>query len=286
VAQGSGSVFPINPNQTPERIDVTFDGLDDPGNLLRGASIDVTQAAGARMDRTGGSFSVDPSDQAFDEPQVYYLVSRAVEYFRGITGPALMAAKPFIPMRVYVNDPDSANNAYYSPNTGALRFGLFGSLSSARSASVVIHEFGHAISDAICQLGRSFTKNTEARGLNEGFSDYFAASLLGDPRLGDYVAGDPHGARNCSDQLQFPPGFVGEEHATGAVWASVLWAMRPEIGADATDQLAIESLNFLDSESTFEDARTALHAVDARLNGDANRQTIDHRFDERARAPA
>jgi hypothetical protein len=117
--------------------------------------------------------------------------------------------------------------------------------------------------------------------MSEGFSDYFAASLLDDPRLGDYVVDDAHGARNCSDALQFPSGFVGEEHATGAVWACVLWGIRSAIGQAACDELVVASLDFLDSNSTFEDARTALHAVDARLNGDAYKDVIDGEFDAR-----
>src|SRR3712207_7191728 len=76
-------------------------------------------------------------------------------------------------MRIVVRDPGSPDNAYYSPDSGDLHFGLFGRRSSARDASVVIHELGHAVTDAICRLGRSFSRNTEARGLSEGFSDYF-----------------------------------------------------------------------------------------------------------------
>jgi hypothetical protein len=234
------------------------------------------------MDRADRDFEADPGDDEFDEPQVYHHVWRATEYFRGITSAGLMAAAPFTPMRVLVRDPGSPENAYYSPSSGELRFGLFGSRSSARSAAIVIHEFGHAITDAICQLGRSFTRDTQARGLSEGFSDYFAASLLDDPRLGDYVVDDPHGARNCGDAQQFPAAFVGEEHTTGGIWASVLWAIRSDIGQAACDQLVVECLDFLDSTSTFEDARTALHAVDATLNEDANKDVIDEAFDSRA----
>jgi hypothetical protein len=280
-AHGRGKVYEINPMQTPTLIDVTLDGLEVPGNLLRGPSLDVTQAAGTRMDRPDSDFDANPNDDEFDEPQVYHHVRRAAEYFRNITSAGLMDAAPFTPMRVLVNDPGSPNNAYYSPSTGELRFGLFGNRSSARSASIVIHEFGHAISDGICQLGRSVVRNTQARGLSEGFSDYFAASLLDDPRLGDYVADDAGGARNCADRLKFPSGFVGEEHSTGAVWASVLWAIRGEVRQALCDSLAVESLDFLDNTSTFENARTALHSVDARLYGDANKDVIDREFDSR-----
>ena len=164
---------------------------------------------------------------------------------------------------VVVRDPDSPDNAYYSPDSGDLHFGMFGDRSSARDASVVVHELGHAVSDAICGLGRSFARDTEARGLSEGFSDYFAASLLDDPRLGPFIADDPEGARNAADpSLRFPPDYRGEEHDLGAVWAAVLWGLRGRAGRADTDRLVVESLDFLGPASTFEEARTALHTVD------------------------
>lgn len=279
---GRAHVYMVNPMQTPDLVEVTLDGLDAPGNLLRGAMLDVSQAAGARIERDDADFRIDPAASGFDEPQAYHSVWRAAEYFRAITAGELLDAKPFTPLTVLVNDPAAANNAYYAPRTGELRFGLFGSRSSARSASVVIHEFGHAVTDGICQLGRSYLPNTEARGLSEGFSDYFAASLLDDPRLGDYVAGDPHGVRNCADAgLRFAEGFRGEEHETGGVWAAVLWAARVRLGQELADRLAIESLDFLGNTSTFEDARAALHLVDAILHEDANQHVIDEEFEAR-----
>jgi hypothetical protein len=282
---GRATVYAVNPMQNDQPAEVELTELEDPGNLLRGHAIDVRQADGARLNRPGSDFRIDPSDDAFDEPQVYHFISRAIDYFSGLVDAALLGTKPFTPMTALVRDPQSPNNAYYSPTTGELRFGDFGVRSSARSASVVIHEFGHAITDGISHLGRSKLQNTEARGLSEGYSDYFAASLLDDPRLGDYVADNPNGARNCSDgALRFPAGFIGEEHATGAVWAAVLWAIRQRVGQDTADKLAIESVDFLDSSSTFDDAHTALRSVDNKLFGDANGSAIDEEYD--ARRPA
>lgn len=281
-ATGRASVYPVNPMQTPDLVEARLEGLDDPGNLLRGAVLDVSQAAAARTDQGDGDFRVDPTDPSFDEAQAYHHLWRASEYFRSIADPGLMAAKPFTPMTAIVNDPKSPNNAYFAPTTGELRFGLFGDRSSARSASVVFHEFGHAVSDGTCQLGRSYTPDTQSRGLSEGFSDYFAASALNDPRLGDYVADDERGARNCADAQNFSTGFVGEEHATGAVWAAVLWGVRGLLGQATADQLAIESLNFLNSTSAFDDAREALHSADEQISNGANKSVIDEEYEARS----
>jgi hypothetical protein len=284
-ATGTAQVYPVNPLQTPELTDAQVDDLDEPGSELRGPSVDVSPAVGGRLTRDAGDFGVAPADPAFDEVQAYYHLRRTVRYFSAIVDPALLQARPFTPIHALVNDPQSPNNAYYMPTTGELRFGAFGSRSSARSAAVVCHEFSHAVTDSICRLGRAPKRNTESRGLSEGYSDYFAASWLDDPRLGDYVADDPHGARNCADEgLRFPESFAGEEHDTGAVWAAVLWAVRGRAGRDTADRLAVESLEFLDFTSTFTDAREALRSVDEQLFAAANRTAIDEEFDGRAPA--
>ena len=282
-ATGRARVYPVDPLTTPALAAVELQGLEEPGRLLRGASLDAAPAAGARMVRPDRDFTADPAAPEFDEPQVYHHVWGALGYFRALTDPPLLAAAPFTPMRVFVRDPGSPDNAYYSPDSGELHFGLFGDRSSARCASVVIHELGHAVTDAICRLGRSLGRDSESRGLSEGFSDYFAASRLGDPALGPYIADDPDGARNASDPgLRFPPGFDGEEHDTGAVWAGVLWGLRGRAGQADADRLVIESLDFLGPASTFEEARTALHTVDDRLFGGEHREAIDQEFDARA----
>jgi hypothetical protein len=284
-ATGRARVYAVNPLQTPDLEDVALEGLEEPGHLLRGATVDVTQAVAPRVERDDGDFTIDPSDTAFDEVQAYHHVWRVTQWFAGVVDAAMLQAKPFTPMRAFVNDPGSPNNAYFAPTTGELRFGNFGRRSSARSAAVVCHEFGHAVTDSICQLGRAKVQNTESRGLSEGFSDYFAAAFLDDPRIGDYVADDPHGARNCSDPgLRFPDRFDGEEHATGAVWAAVLWGIRQRLGADTTNRLVIESVEFLGPSATFSDARMALQTVDEKLFQSANTQTIDEEFDSRSPA--
>jgi hypothetical protein len=282
-ATGRASVYEINPLRSPRPSEVTLDGLDDPGSLLRGSAFDVNPRFHTRIESADADFRVDDADPAFDEPQVYYHLWRTRDYFAGLVAPEILIANPFAPLHVIVNDPESPDNAYWFPTLGELRFGVFrGDRPSARCLSLVAHEFGHAVTDTIGGLGGSIVKNSESRGLSEGYSDYFAASMIDDPRVGDYVAGNPDGARNCaSDQLRFPAGFRGEEHDTGAVWAAVLWDLRGRVGVETADVLAIESLNHLSASSTFCDAEVAVVTVDAQLNCGANRASIEAAYEQR-----
>jgi hypothetical protein len=282
-ASGDARVYPVNPLHTPDLVDTRLEGLNEPGHVLSSPAIDVTQATGERLQRENGDFRVDPGDPGFDEVQAYYHLWRATEYFAGLLEPGLLTAAPFAPMRAVVRDRTMANNAAFLPSTGRLHFGIFGrDRSSARSASMVFHEFSHAVTNAVCELGFGLVKDSESRGLSEGYSDYFAATLLDDPRFGAYVVNNPNGARNCSDPaLRFPADYRGNEHLTGAVWAAVLWAIRQGLDRAIADELVLESVEFVGPSSTFEDGLAALHTVDDELHAGANRDLIDEAFQRR-----
>jgi hypothetical protein len=282
-AAASARIYPVNPLQSPDLLEVAIDGLEVPGTMLRGGSLDVGPASGGRVERDDGDFRLDPADPTFDEPSAYHHLWHGIAYFREMLRDGLMDKRPFAPLTAVVNDPRYVNNAYYFPSTGQLHFGVFdGDRPSSRSAAVMIHELTHAVTDTISKLSRAYVETDPARGLSEGYSDYFAASMLDDPRFGDYVTGKPDGQRNCAwDGLRFPDQFSGPPHETGTVWASVLWAIRASIGQAAADHLAIESVNYVDHNSTFENARTALHTADDQLSQGAHAAHIDAAFDPR-----
>ena len=281
-AKPRARVFKVNPLQTPKPVLVDLKGLDKPGRRLRNAIVDVRPATGDRITRDDGDFRLKPTDPGFDEVQAYHHLSRTIEYFRGLVRPELLAGHPFRPMPVYVNDPSHEGNAYFFPNEGEVRFGRFGSRPSSRSLSMVAHEFAHAITDATCKLARAWPAVAESRGLAEGFSDYFAASMLDDPRFADYVTEQRDGARNCAATLRFPADFIGGRYVTGAAWASVLWGLRGEIGQADCDRLAMDSISYLSPASTFDEAVVALHTVDDRLFAGKHREAIDEQYAARA----
>ena len=61
----------------------------------------------------------------------------------------------------------------YSPGTRSLLFGT-GDIDEAEDGETILHEFGHALQDAICP---DFGQSQEAAAMGEGFGDYFAASF-------------------------------------------------------------------------------------------------------------
>jgi immune inhibitor InhA-like protein len=101
----------------------------------------------------------------------------------------------------------------------------------ARIASVVIHEYGHGITDF---QYRPFFPSAE---MHEGFSDYFAATLLNDPRIGLGFFGPGTVLRTVDNDLRYPDDVTEDPHATGLIIAGALWDLRTVLGAGATDHL-------------------------------------------------
>src|SRR5262249_22653888 len=54
-----------------------------------------------------------------------------------------------------------------------------GGVDDAEDGEVILHEFGHAIQDAICP---DFGQSPEAAAMGEGFGDYFAGSTFAETK--------------------------------------------------------------------------------------------------------
>lgn len=263
---GEASVYPVNPRRTGERAVVRLDHLGPtPTDSLSGPVVVVRPRDGRAVRDKWRDFRLEPGARGFDEPNAYYHLCNAVRYFENLFDRRLLQAAPFAPVRAVVRDTRSPANAYYMPSSGELLFGDFGARPSARSADIIYHELAHAVSDAVCRVGRG-VPDSQARGMSEGYSDYFQASALGDPRIGDYIADNLAGHRNLSRKgLKFPDGFTGEEHETGEVWGGVLWSIHEAVGAGVADKIVAESLQFLNPTASFEEGLAALLLADARV---------------------
>ena len=272
--RAEAQIFPVNPLRTQ----MSRDRLDNitVGNplVLSGAFAAVSNQAGTDAASPNGDFAYSPGHPNFDEPCLYYFLDQAKVQLGALGGESLdldvFSRANFAPMRGYVHVPGADDNAYYSSVDGCVYFGDINIDSTerytARSRDIVIHEYVHALTDAICRLGRGMP-HTQSRAMSEGYSDYFAASMLDDPVMGDYFMNDPGGFRNCDNDQRFPGGYAGEEHQVGEVWAGFLWSLRLDnrVGKGVADALALESLYYLGSWQTILQGVAALTEADRRI---------------------
>ncbi len=180
---------------------------------------------------------------------------------------------------------------------------------------VVVHEYGHGISNRLTGgSGNSFClSNTEQMG--EGWSDYFAMVFTMEPGdmgadkrgMGNYLVGDPingDGIRpfpysidfNINPQTYDHVKSVSVPHGVGSVWCSMLWEMTWGLidkygydsdlyhgtgGNNIALRLVTEGLKLQPCSPGFVDGRDAILSADTLLNGGSNSCIIWEAFAKR-----
>jgi Zn-dependent metalloprotease len=224
---------------------------------LRGRDVEVSnddmRSASGREQR----FIYAPSSKHLDEAQVYFHVDRTASYFRRLGG-VENVPRPLAAGVYYGEDYDNAMFLSWAP---ALVFGggkRYNPLS--REAAVIVHEYTHAVTYGMTQLGSLGA----AGSMNEAYTDYFAAALTGDPVIGEWVVaptGRPY-MRNLLNDLRAPEDLTGESHDDSRIYSAAMWEFRQAVGGEVADRVVHESRASLNRESSFVDGLAALLEVD------------------------
>ncbi|MCA9608020.1 MAG: hypothetical protein KC619_20570, partial [Myxococcales bacterium] len=137
---------------------------------------------------------------------------------------------------------------------------------------VVHHEFGHAVVDGTSELGffviDGMGVSYDPGAINEGYADYVAATVSGDPDMAEYLRGSGLGGeaalRNLDNTLVCPDDLVGEGHFDGRIFSGAAWDLRNAIGVEKADALLYSTIVAIDSVPTLAEAtETLLAAADA-----------------------
>lgn len=168
----------------------------------------------------------DGSNAQTSERDAYYHVMVAHDYIR-LIDPGFDLLDYPMPITVNVNHTcnaiwDGEGVSFYAAGGGCVN--------TARIADVVYHEYGHGITDL---LYRPFSASG---AMAEGFSDYFAATIGNDPRIG--IGFRPSTIlRRIDVNRVFPQDWVGESHTDGLIIGSALWDLREALDAPLADSL-------------------------------------------------
>ena len=212
-----------------------------------------------------GDFFFDRSDPGFEDVMCYYHIDRYQRYVQSISFTNLQRA----PLRVDSHGKGNSDQSSYTPDAqgGYLLFGD-GGVDDAEDADVIIHEYGHALSEAAAPGTRS---GLERRGLDEGICDYLAASYSYDLdpwRWYEIFNWDGHNefwpGRQGVSQLSYPPNNTSI-YRYGELWAATLMQIRQEIGATVTDRLVLQELYGNFPGMTLPDAARLMIEADSML---------------------
>ena len=169
-------------------------------------------------------------------------------------------------------------------------------MDDAEDGETVLHEFGHALQDAICP---DFGQSQEAAAIGEGFGDYFAASFFarGKPlRYRDAVMtwdgadgeGDPPCVRRLDSPLtyeSFDHGTNADEHENGRIWSATLWDIWKATDRRAADRIVIDSHFQLDGFTSFARGARAILDTDRNLYGGRHETNLKRIFRRRGIGP-
>jgi Zn-dependent metalloprotease len=170
----------------------------------------------------------DESNSRVQDRDAFYSAMRARDYIRQVDpGFSLLD----YPMYLRVDIPNLQCNAFWDGH--GLTFFAAGNqcVDMARIASVVVHEYGHGITDF------QYRPFFPSAAMHEGFSDYFSATLLNDSRIGLGFFGPGTVLRSVDNQLRYPDNVSNDPHLTGLIIAGALWDLRKTLGAGPTDHL-------------------------------------------------
>jgi len=232
-----------------------------------------TRPTRPRVRRADHRFVYESTEAGFDEAMAYFHLDRAMRYLEslGYRGRRAIFRDP---VEVDANG-TTEDNSWYSPGFKRLTFGT-GGVDDAEDGEIILHEFGHALQDAICP---DFGQSAEAAAMGEGFGDYFAASFFAEKkpvRFRTSVATwdgidndefDPPCLRRVDEPLtyeSFDHSRNADEHENGKIWSATLWDIRRVVGRTTADRIIIESHFQLDGFTTF--ARGARAVLDAARN--------------------
>jgi Zn-dependent metalloprotease len=266
---------------------VTLKGLDGSGRI-KGQFVDTTNTPSS-VKSSKNEFIYARRNRAFEAVMVYYHLDSLQRYLQslGFTGSKAVLNRP---LKVNVHGTQE-DNSYYdpSPNKQDLTFGD-GGVDDAEDADVIIHEYSHAIQDAIVP---GFGQNHEGGAMGEGFGDYMAASFFDKYKTGTrkvkFAQWDAKGVeggpldclRRLDSKKKYPTDMTGEVHDDGEIWSACLLQLRTLLGGKKADIVILESHFYLNQYADFRDGAEAIILAEKNLYGGNQGKQIQATFQKR-----
>ena len=142
-----------------------------------------------------------------------------------------------------------------------------GGVDDAEDADVIIHEYGHALSDHAAPGSNS---GFERRAIDEGYGDYFAVSYsrqYSDFNWANIFSWDGHNefwpGRNADTDKHYPEDLSGSDYyANSEIWSGALMDIFDAIGKENCDKIVFEALYGSYIDMTMPQAAQAILAAE------------------------
>ncbi len=199
-------------------------------------------------------FRYTSEDPRFSQVQAFYFATESLKWFSKQWGFEL----PFrLEVETQKGFPQKTNTAFYFQHK--IRLGDGDDQTYARiplDPSIVLHESVHAVVEAVAGL----PYEGEGGSLNEAFADYFAATQLDNPRMGEASYRKEAFKRSLQNDGKKDQKNGGLYHDSLLV-SGWLWNIRTVLGEEVGNRIAWKTLMRLTPESDFENFREELFKV-------------------------
>lgn len=212
---------------------------------------------------------------AFEEIQAFYHLNRFRTYVDSLGFDTLAAYC----LPVDAHGMDGADQSAFSTTDKQLYFGE-GNVDDAEDASVLVHEYGHALSHSALAFGNS---GVERRALEEGFCDYLGGSYarhLSDYQWNQLFKWDGHNefwaGRVLNSDKMYPNGLIGQMHKDGEIFSSALTQLENLTSRPVVHRLLLGSMPYFLPNQLMPTAAFMLLETDSALyNGQHSQQIVD-----------
>jgi len=231
---------------------------DSPSGFLENEFFSVISAVSPRVLISPDMiFSTETQPQFFDQVQVFIRLDQITKWFQNHR----VKLKEKVAVEIHLDGPDDINNGSYIPESGAgplIKIGqgdTFVMADLARDLDVIAHEYSHHVIYQTLKTSRG-----ESGILHEGYADYFAFAMGGDPNLAETIMVSGQPLRSALLPVEFKYSREGKDwgkHRKSQFFSRLLWLLRETYG-EGFDETVLQSLKLLKPESSLHDA---LHAL-------------------------
>lgn len=226
------------------------------------------------------------SQSAFEDVNAYYHLSQMQSYIASL---GFTMADTLV--EVDVHAVNGADNSYYAPNFNPPRL-FFGSggVDDAEDADVLIHEYGHFISD---KASPNSNFGSQRKAIDEAVGDYFAASYskhlntFNSERIFNWDGNNEFWqGRAAYSALKFPNDTSSSIYRNGTILCSALMNIYDALGRGVTDSLMLQMLYGLTPNMGLQQAARLLMLTDTLLFDGAHYCVLYQHLHNRGLLPA
>ncbi|MCS7075986.1 MAG: T9SS type A sorting domain-containing protein [Bacteroidia bacterium] len=234
-------------------------------------------------------FEYTRNQQGFEQTNAYYFIDRMQRYVQCL-GFNNIGNRP---VRVDAHYGNADNSFYLQPfvsgTAGDIHLGT-GGVDDAEDMDVIIHEYGHALSN---EASPNSNSGTQRMAVDEAIGDYFASSLS--RAMYPYSAWyhvfnwDGHNpfwsGRVTNSTKKYPTHLTGNIYADAPIFSSALMDIWTDLGASKTDKLVLQMLYGLTNNMSMQDAAMLLLQAECSLFGGMYFNTLKMHLVERGLIP-